>query len=84
MVPTSPPPMVPTTLPIFHLQKPSPSLSNALQNIVIPSPSLVPSLNIVGTSDTTNGGTNVDPPLHERPVNELFNREGNTFYQVKN
>jgi len=39
-------------------------LFDALHNIAIPSPSLVPSPNIVGTLDTTDA-VDVDPPLHE-------------------
>jgi len=44
-----------------------------LQNIAITSLSSVPSPNIVGTSDTTDVVANIDPPLHERLVIELFN-----------
>ena len=73
LVPTPPPPVVPTPPPIFHLQQPSPLLSAALHNIVIPSPSSVPSPNIIGTSDTTDV-VDVDPPLHERTMIETFNR----------
>jgi len=57
--------MVPTTLPLFHLQQPSPLLFAALQNIAILTLSSVPSTNIVGTLDTTDAFTDVDPPLLE-------------------
>jgi len=65
--------VIPIPPPLFHLQQPSPSLSGALHNIAIPSPSSVPSPNIVGTSDTIDV-VDVDPPLHERPMIEPFNR----------